>query len=1080
MFMHRLSKIGKATLFAACVLLAGGSFMSCEDDYFYPHEEPTWLGASIYDFLKDGSEGHSYDCFVELIDSLGEKETLAHTGSKTLFIADDEAFKRFFEKTDWIGRDGNVVKSVAQMTKAQMKILLYSAMLDNAMLLDMLSSSGPNIADEGEYLRRSTGVSVIDTIELTDERPAFNKYWDVLYGKEKKTMRLAKDGSQSMLVFFLSDYLRKNSITADDINFLLKKKDGESKTYTDDEALVFSNKLVASGVSTGEFSDDTMTITCKNGYLYRLDEVLLPPSNMAEELRRRDDTRVFSHMLDRFCIPVLDENLTAEYNRVHGTNDTVYRLRYFTSRFPSYSLLEKDNANPKDGELLSIDPGANDISNSEAKECDMAAMFVPKDDVLNEYFMKGAGRFLVDNFAPDVELVEDGSDNYESLFRAIDCIPESNLSELINNLMQSSFAGTVPSKFSMIVDAGTHDEIGLEKKHVDECVIANNGVIYLLNTMFGPASYEAVSAPLNLFSNMRVVNEVYTELNYRYYLLAMKAVYSFIVPDDSTFLYYDPVSKATVGSTPTAYAFHYDNKNPKNPKDVFWFETYGYDTKTYDLIGEPTVVNSTAVSSHSARFTDIMEYLIIVHDSLDGIILPSGERNKKKYYQTKGFGTIKVDTKGDLIKFYGGEQLENGAEIVASAEYKQKNGHTFCTLPSIGLSGIPTPPTRSVYDNIVKGATDETHPFYEFGLLCEPEPGMSSVLLQLFPDESADNIQEDSTKLYSIFYTSKEKANDGSMKPDNKMISLVPFFNTYHYTVYVPSNEAIKEQIDSGLPQWDDILEMAKETPKKAAAEMRLLNSFLRYHFQDNSVYVDDVDFALALPGGGFKYEANFSTALVDPKTGRFYETTIKSDAGTLLIKDQKGRTARVDKNSGAENKTWNVMARDMQYVTDGTEEEIPDYISTSSFAVIHSIDNVLLHEGLFGFDGEYRRYANDGELVDEMNIVHGGETVAHRVANYGKAAIADENGVMKTVRLAYLMEVLQPADPAYNKYTHEAYRLDENGEKILITEEGFLVEIVEPEDEDEPVTYKYAVDEANNRLKIDKNGNVTKDGSSK
>ena len=87
MFKHRLSKIGMASLFAACVLLVGGSLSSCEDDYFYDDREPNWLGASIYDFLLEGSTGHSYNNFVELIDSLGEKETLAHTGSKTLFVA---------------------------------------------------------------------------------------------------------------------------------------------------------------------------------------------------------------------------------------------------------------------------------------------------------------------------------------------------------------------------------------------------------------------------------------------------------------------------------------------------------------------------------------------------------------------------------------------------------------------------------------------------------------------------------------------------------------------------------------------------------------------------------------------------------------------------------------------------------------------------------------------------------------------------------------------------------------------------------------------------------------------------------
>ena len=71
--------------------------------------------------------------------------------------------------------------------------------------------------------------------------------------------------------------------------------------------------------------------------------------------------------------------------------------------------------------------------------------------------------------------------------------------------------------------------------------------------------------------------------------------------------------------------------------------------------------------------------------------------------------TIKVDASDvNEIKFYGGEQIENGTTVVATTEniYKQKNGNTFCTLPlgenppSRLLSGVPTPPTRSVLTNM--------------------------------------------------------------------------------------------------------------------------------------------------------------------------------------------------------------------------------------------------------------------------------------------------------------------------------------------------------------------------------------------
>ena len=101
MFEHRLSKFCRAFLLALSLLLVGGMQQSCKDwldEYKYDNSEPDWLGASIYAFLQEGTPSHSYRNYVELIDSLGERETLEKTGSKTLFVADDAAFAKFFEK----------------------------------------------------------------------------------------------------------------------------------------------------------------------------------------------------------------------------------------------------------------------------------------------------------------------------------------------------------------------------------------------------------------------------------------------------------------------------------------------------------------------------------------------------------------------------------------------------------------------------------------------------------------------------------------------------------------------------------------------------------------------------------------------------------------------------------------------------------------------------------------------------------------------------------------------------------------------------------------------------------------------
>ena len=163
MFEHRLSKFCRAFLLALSLLLVGGMQQSCKDwldEYKYDDSEPDWLGASIYAFLQEGTPSHSYKNYVELIDSLGERETLEKTGSKTLFVADDAAFARFYQNNPF-GWENNP-KSIADMTKAQRKYLFYNTMLANAVLLDMMPNTSAN--SEGDCLSRETEFDQLDSI----------------------------------------------------------------------------------------------------------------------------------------------------------------------------------------------------------------------------------------------------------------------------------------------------------------------------------------------------------------------------------------------------------------------------------------------------------------------------------------------------------------------------------------------------------------------------------------------------------------------------------------------------------------------------------------------------------------------------------------------------------------------------------------------------------------------------------------------------------------------------------------------------------------------------------------------------
>lgn len=1089
MFEHRFRRFGRAFILAVCLLFVGGMQQSCRDwldDYKYDDSEPEWLGASVYNFLQEGTPNHTYKNYVELIDSLGERETLERTGSKTLFIADDKAFERFYANNPW------GVKSVKDMSVAQRRYILYNTMLDNATLLDMMPNSSEN--SEGDCVSRETAFESIDSIPFIDEDyyplhkswPTYNIYWDFYPGK-KGNIRLALTTSERHnMVHFFKEYLEKNAVLDDDMKFVYSKSAG-GKDYKTGDILLYDNKLVGSDLNAGSSSEDTLTITCKNGYLYRMDKVLLPPMDMASELRVREDTRIFSHLLDRFCVPVYNSDWTADYRERHGSKDEeVYTLRYLSDGYNGSALEELFERNgmslPNKKELLRYDPGSNQGGS------DLYSILVPKDEHLYEYFANpdSVGNFFVKNYAPDAEFEPVYSPkNVDKLLSVLDSIPQLTIATFLNNLMQSMFTSTVPSKFDRVTD-DANDDMGLSKADVDECLIASNGVIYLLNKVFSPAQFLSVSGPVDIYENMRIMRQFIQDLGYNYYLLAMDAAYTLIVPDDNNFVYYDPVSYDHYGKVGymKMYSFHYDANHEDNTDglDELWHKVYEVGKENFESPKETG--DDLGYNSSIAR--ELLEYLIVVHDKAEPTV-----HKDRLYYRTKGKGTIKIDASGDTVKFYGGEQLEKGTEIVASMSINQKNGITYCTVPAEGgsenvmYSSIPTPPIKSVYQNMSEQAVNETDLYYEFYKLCSFNDELESTLKKIYPESYSDSLRQ-----YSIFYT------DNSLELKNS----VPFFNTYHYTVYIPANESIKEQYELGLPTSELIKAEADKNPQKAMSMLRLLNNFLRYHFQDYSVYHDRSPFYVANVSGDVDYEVSFATSIMNPVTKRFYELTVKSDKTgkgvtptTILVQDYWAKkkaeeagdaekawdyAARV-KNTNAEdeNKTWNVMCRDRAGF---------DNIATSSFSVIQPIDRVLLNESLFGYDGRFARFATNGCRVDTMYVKGGAAGKAgfgndcYLVADAGRVPRStkarQQLKELENVELAYLMQPLAETDENYNsKISLETLVYDADKTPILITKDGYRV--VRKEDAKKAVYYEYYTkkDDKGNEyiIKVDNAGDV-------
>jgi hypothetical protein len=186
------------------------------------------------------------------------------------------------------------------------------------------------------------------------------------------------------------------------------------------------------------------------------------------------------------------------------------------------------------------------------------------------------------------------------------------------------------------------------------------------------------------------------------------------------------------------------------------------------------------------------------------------------------------------------------------------------------------------------------------------------------------------------------------------------FFNTFNYTVYVPTNEAIEKAIsDRFIKDWDeiaaisDVVDRARETDK--------LYRFLRYHFQDNSVYIS-----------GASVDALYDTATLNREIEKFYKIHVVTD-GTRLGVNVHCSPEDINGNGVIDDDEWvdlpehadryptshpawvvkdnglfNIMARDYKF--NGGDPTTVTSIETSSFAVIHQIDGVLYYDPASGY----------------------------------------------------------------------------------------------------------------------------------
>ena len=951
---NRLIKEGRKWLTAMCILTMCGLTYSCSDDYDLPDKKPSWLGASIYDYLVDQK---NYTNTVRLIQDLGYQEVLERTGSKTLFVADDDAFAKFYQNNSW------GVHKYEDLTRSQKSLLLSSSMLDNAYLLEMMTniSSGSTIA-KNQCLRQPTSASATDSIPFfawdgndipqtynEDEESPDIDYWKRFRTQDKGGIWLALDGSTPLMLHFLAGQMGENNITDEDFETLV----GSKREPTD--AHIYGSKVIAQDQ------------TCLNGYVDKLDRVLLTPDNMAEMIRTNGKTNIFSHMLDRFSAPFYNASLTSSHLQLTGIRDSVFSKRYFAARTSS-GRLDRDPYGNTFQYPLDYDPGWNEYyPEGQQLYTDMGAMFVPSDEVLEKYFLPGgAGEFLMEAYAKK-------ENTAENLIYNIDQIPLRIICKFVQNLMKTSFINTVPSKYITIMNDAKDPmfgtvEGGVEgfRATIDTTLLANNGAVYIMNQVFAPAAYAAVSAPALVGKDMKIFNWAISAddsyitnpnsapLNafFSYYLLAMSSRFSFFIPtDDALGTYYDEVTAQK--QPPRMLSFYYSTRRQDASAPVK-ARSYRWDPATNEI--GSAIPSSVQASEINNRLKDLLDSHIIVHSDAEA---KTGFGSLNQYYVTKGGSAVKISNQSDYslssdfdqtktgFHVQGGFQIDNDTVCTVLRTYDRRqettgygNGMTYVIDKPIQTT------MKSVY-SVLQGE-GETSPFYQFFNLCQVD---ANLLERAGVADSVKKVEDKDTEIqkYTIFTSSQNGLTDN-----------VRFFNSFRYTVYVPTNEAVLDAIDHGLPTWEEISEVitngenevqaATDAGKseeeilaitraykiKAQAMITCLVNFLKYHFQDNSIFADRNAIEPT------KYE----TACINNATNRYRSVKVSSTGnGTLNVRSVYSTDAAGNDVEGPVRKVTddatlkNIMTRDYTF---NAQARNATTIETSSYAVVHQIDGVL------------------------------------------------------------------------------------------------------------------------------------------
>ena len=827
----RSGLFGSALAFMAIMF----GFSSCRPDFDLDKRFPEWLGTSIYETLDEGFDGHTFKYFVKLIDALDQKDILAKTGSRTLFVADDVAFQKFLDKCPIAG---NKPVRFEDLSKAQLKMILKGSMLNNVFQVASLSStSTENGVRLGDCMRRVSTMSEYDSVRVIkpDDMPK-SSYWDYLRNnpnRQTKGAVVLEDGTKKPMIFFAPEFLASRKITDDDYNFLFnldKYSDSGKPGRLPKDASVNGVRIAIQNKK------------CFNGFIHVMEDVVYLLPSMAEYLAEVDEngnskSKIYSSIIERFSAPfyansnqAFDSDHTGSANSQkirqlvgdgyygpegtaianalnpngEGTRDSVFTKLYFSSRFQGTDALTVDpqRRNFPKTSLLKFDPGWNSyfISSSAGDDValqeDMSAMFVPTDSAIMDWWIYNAqGKAMRQRYG----ILKSDSSHWDADSVALDMskIDLDVIVKLVNNNMFNSFTSTVPSKFKDLLNDAQDQfftDVSTAVDLFDEVVMCCNGAIFFSKMMFVPTAYKSVSYPALVNNKLKVLNEAIWDgdMQFFYYLNSMASAYCLFLPE---YNFADeletPLRDKLVWVDPASFALNklgvkedlYESDSALIALAFYYdyssssikADYYNYDVATNTVTGAK--LNSTSITNQTFlqnRLTDFLDYHIVLLKNKNYYAMERGvtpDAQGYAYFRTKGGGVVRFNSGG-----FSGEKDD-------IHKLKVAGGWQIETNQSIGL--VQRFDMRTVDGNGITYVIDkpiQTSRKSVYDILSDTKN---------YPEFENFFKLMDGSGLFLKEYGSS-KSQIGSQK-------CVSTFNTYNYTIYVPDNQSIKDLLDNNV-----------------------------------------------------------------------------------------------------------------------------------------------------------------------------------------------------------------------------------------------------------------------------------------